>query len=81
MTGNAQIYYNLPGDASGEGVTDSKGRKWQAKVPGGFYFEYKKDQGGKDGIKMASTSITSDSGPIVVELLKRGVLSPKDIGL
>lgn len=51
------------------------------KLPGGFHFVYKKDKSGKDGIKIATTSITSDSGPIVVELLRRGVLSPKDLGL
>lgn len=81
LNGSAQIYYNLPGDATGAGVKDAQGRQWQGKIPGGFYFEYKKDQGGKDGLKITSTAITSDTGPIVVQLLQRGVLKPSDLGL
>lgn len=80
LTGNAWVYYNLPGEG-GASIKDNQGNTWQGRVPGGFYFEYKKDKSGKDGIKITSTSITSDSGPIVVQALQRGILSPKDIGL
>lgn len=74
------MYYNLPGEGSSS-VKDTKGVNWQGKVPGGFYFEYKKDDSGLDGLKITSTSITSDSGPVLLELLKRGVVKPSDIGL
>lgn len=81
MSGNAWLFYNLPGDGSNAGITDLTGKSWQGKIPSGFHFVYKKDQSGKDGIMIATTAITSDSGPVVVELLKRGILKPSDIGL
>lgn len=80
MTGNAWLYYNLPGEGSSS-IKDNQGREWQGKVPGGFYFEYKKDQSGQDGIKISTTSITSDSGPVLLQLLGRGVIKPSDLGL
>jgi len=78
MIGDAWLYFDLPGEAKGEGVTDVEGRKWQMRVPGGFHFVYKKEGG---GIRLATTAITSDSGPVVVELLRRGVMKTSDLGL
>lgn len=78
MTGNAWLFANLPGGTGDTPFTDLQGRKWQIRVPGGFHFIYKNTGG---GIRMATTAITSDSGPVVVELLKRGVMKPADLGL
>lgn len=83
MTGNALLYVNLIGGGGGGGeeggkVKDGKGREWEMKVPGGFRFVYRKVG---DGYKLGSTAITSDSGVVVVELLRRGVVKPGDIGL
>jgi len=47
-------------------------------VPGGYHFRYRKEG---DSIKVASIAVTSDSGPIIVELLKRGVIKPSDLGI
>lgn len=77
LIGNAWLYVNLPGDGE-RTLKDKKGQSWEMRVPGGFHFVYLK----KDGdLKIATTAITSDSGPIVVEALKRGILKPQDIGL
>jgi len=77
--GDAWVYANLPGDDSAaKNFTDSKGQKWEIKVPGGFNFHYKKDG---NSFKLASAATTGDSGPVVVELLKRGVMKPADLGL
>jgi len=82
LLGNAWLFANLPGQGEGSKVKDVKGREWDIKVPAGFHFVYMKDSEAKhDGIKLATTSVTSDSGPIVVELLKRGVMKPADLGL
>lgn len=77
MTGNAWLFANLPGGGA-KSFADLTGRQWEVRVPAGFHFIYRKEGG---GIKMATTAITSDSGPIVVELLKRGMLKPADLGL
>jgi len=76
MIGDAWLYCNLPGDAKGTEVKDQKGRNWQMRVPGGFHFIYKKQDG---GIRLATTAITSDSGPVVVALLQRGIMTPADL--
>lgn len=82
MTGNAWAYVNLPGQSSaGEKITDLEGKRWDMRVPGGFHFVYVKDEKKAGGIGLKSTGITSDSGPVVVELLKRGVITAKDLGL
>lgn len=82
MTGNAWAYVNLPGQSSaGNKIKDLEGQEWDMRVPGGFHFVYAKDDSKAGGIGLKSTKITSDSGPVVVELLKRGVIGPKDLGL
>jgi len=83
MLGNAWLYCNLPGSSDSQGtggVTDGKGQKWQMRVPAGFHFVYKKQHGEQD-FRLATTSITCDSGPVVVALLQRGVMKPADLGL
>jgi len=79
MSGNAWLYCSLPGEES-DSVTDGKGQKFQMRVPAGFHFVYKKT-GENGAIQIATTSITSDSGPIVVALLQRGIMKPADLGL
>ncbi|KAK5105577.1 hypothetical protein LTS08_001854 [Lithohypha guttulata] len=79
MLGNAWLFANLPGDGSAAKVyKDLTGKEWEIRIPAGFFFKYRKEGG---EIKVASIAITSDSGPVVVELLKRGVMKPSDLGL
>lgn len=81
MLGNAWLFANLP-NGNGSGIKDGKGREWEIKVPAGFHFVYMKDSSAKHGgINLATTSVTSDTGPVVVELLKRGVMKPSDLGI
>lgn len=82
LTGNAWVYANLPGDHSGPMVTDADGKQWQMRVPGGFHFKMvKKSDAQHDGMVLARSAITADSGPIVMQLLKRGLMKPSDLGL
>lgn len=77
MIGLAMVFANLPGEEKRE-VKDKKGRDWEVKLPGAFKFYYRKDG---DGFKVKSTEIFSDSGPVVMALLKKGVMTPEQLGL
>lgn len=83
MIGQANLYANLVGPPDGQPkVKDSSGEEWDVKVPAAFHFWYEKsDDAEHDGIVLKRTHIMSDSGPVVVRLLHRGVLKPSDIGL
>ena len=78
MIGLAMVFLDTPGDRMGEGVKDRTGRTWEASLPGGFKFYYRRVG---DGFKLAKTEIFSDSGPVVSLLLKKGVVTAKDLGL
>jgi len=84
MIGKAKIYGTLPGKPSdGETkVKDGKGREWDVAMPGGFRFQYVKDAGGPhDGILMKMVQICTDSGPVLMRMLRRGLIKPADVGL
>ena len=80
MVGLATLWANLPGNpAQGETKKQDKaGKSWDLAGPGAFHFKFEKDGA---GLRLRSTGIMADSGPLVVGMLKRGVLSPKDLGL
>ncbi|KAK3075491.1 hypothetical protein LTR53_001108 [Teratosphaeriaceae sp. CCFEE 6253] len=46
-------------------------------VPGAFKFSYVK--GGKDGVELARTEIYSDPSAALVQMLKRGMLTPEQL--
>ena len=85
MRGQATLFGELPGEPSAgeEKVTDNKGKKWDVAVPAGFRFKYKEEPKASNGYGMllARSEIMADSGPIVVKMLKRGVMKPSDLGL
>ena len=85
MIGQATVFANLPGEPTGDEqkAADDKGRKWDVGVPGAFRFIYKKEPGAKNGLGflLHRTEIMADSGPVVVKMLKRGVMKPSDLGL
>lgn len=78
MIGLAKVYVDIPGEKGGEGPKDLTGKQWEASLPGGFKFYYRRVG---DGFKLAKTEIFSDSGPVVSLLLKKGVVTAKDLGL
>ena len=80
MIGLAQVYVNLHGEEV-KNLKDDKGRDWEMSLPGAFKFHYKKDENGPGGFRMQSTEVFSDSGPIVMALLKKGVMTPEQLGL
>ena len=82
MFGQAHMFANLPGNPSAgeQKVKDLQGREWDVKIPGAFNFVYAKNPGAAHGgIEMTKAEIMSDSGPAVVNLLKRGVLKPEQL--
>jgi hypothetical protein len=80
MIGQATLYANLSGEpAAGESkVTDKDGKKWDLAIPGAFHFWCVKTE---DGFLLKRTEMHADTGPLVMGLLKRGVISPKHLGL
>ena len=80
MIGSATMWANLPGEpAAGETKKhDKNGKAWDVAGPGGFRFQIEKHG---DGFLLKRMEVTADSGLIVTALLKRGVLTPKDLGL
>lgn len=81
MVGQAVMFANLkaPG-GSGQVQTDLSGKKWDVGVPSAFHFEYVKDPSGPaPGIKLKRSEVYGDSAPVVVEMLKRGMLKPEQL--
>ncbi|KAF2101303.1 hypothetical protein NA57DRAFT_72744 [Rhizodiscina lignyota] len=81
MVGQAVMFGNLqaPG-GSGQVHADMKGDKWDVAIPSAFHFEYVKDPSGPSpGIKLKRTEVFGDSAPVVVEMLKRGMLKPEQL--
>jgi hypothetical protein len=84
MIGNAYIYGNLPGSPSaGETkVKDGNGKEWDHAMSGGFRFQFVKGTSGPhDGILLKMVQIAADSGPVLMKMLKRGLVKPADLGL
>ncbi len=49
-------------------------------VPSSFHFEYVKSEKAKEGgIVLKSTKIYSDTAPVMVQMLKRGLVKPEDL--
>lgn len=78
MMGVAHIYGNLP--VPGEKTkTDLTGRKWDVVVPGAIRFYCVKDASGPKGFKIKSIDLFGDGTPVVVEMIKRGMVKPEDL--
>ena len=81
MLGQAKLFANLPG-APGAGeskVKDKSGKEWDLAVPAAFHFWYVHDE--KAGMAIKRTEIMSDGSVPMVIMLKRGLISAKDLGL
>lgn len=77
MIGQATVYANLVGQpaADEQKLKDAQGKEWDVAVPAAFKFHYVKDDGAPHhGIRLQSTEIHADNVPIVMTLVKRGVM-------
>jgi hypothetical protein len=85
MIGNAYIFGNLPGNPSASEpgkVQDIDGKQWDCKMVGGFRFQFVKDAGGpRDGMLMKKVQIMTDTAPVMMRMLGRGLVKPSDLGL
>lgn len=83
MLGFATLYWCLAGAAAagagdaGAGVTDQQGNRWDGMNPAAFGFRYRKVEG---GIRLARTEVVADSGVVVGDMLKKGLLKVEDLG-
>ncbi|KAJ9639319.1 hypothetical protein H2201_008311 [Coniosporium apollinis] len=79
MIGQADMCANLAAPG-GQKKKDRNGNEWDVIIPSAFHFEYVKDDGAQhDGILLRRTEILADSGPAVVEMMKRGMLKPEEL--
>lgn len=79
MMGYATLYWKfaVPGKTeSGGGVKDDQGNEWDGAGPAAYIFRYRKVDG---GIKLSMTQIAADPTPVVVGMLKRGMMKPEDL--
>ena len=85
MLGQATLFANLPGaPAPGESkVKDKSSKERDLSVPAVMHFWYVNDEKAENGLGMSikRTEITSDSSVPMGVMLKRGLISPKDLGL
>lgn len=83
VVAEAILYGDFPEtDTKKEGkrFEDREGRKWDVGLYGMFRFEFVKDVGAvHDGLKMRRLRAYCDTGPMVVEMLKRGMMQPEDL--
>jgi hypothetical protein len=82
MSAQAKIYGNLAGaPVAGESrVKDKTGKEWDVVVPGGYLGYYVKAENGL-GIAIKRTEVTADGSVPMRLMLKRGLISAKDLGL
>jgi len=80
MIGSATMWANLPGEpAAGETKkVDRNGTAWDVAGPGGFRFHIVKSG---DSFQLSRMEVTADSGPVLMTMVKRGLLAAKDLGL
>ncbi|KAJ9663348.1 hypothetical protein H2198_000865 [Neophaeococcomyces mojaviensis] len=78
--GKATMWALLPGEpAAGETKKkDGNGKSWDLNGPGSFRFHYIKDG---DSFLLKRTEINADTAPIAIGMVKRGVITAKDLGI
>lgn len=81
MMGVANVYSQSPGEPGMEAkVRDLGGKEWDVVVPSSFRFEYVKSAKAKEGgIVLKSTKNYADTAPVLVQMLKRGLVRPEDL--
>jgi hypothetical protein len=79
MVGLARMWVDLPGDAAAEEPKreDKNGRKWDLACPGGYVFHFVPHG---DSFLIKRIEVAADTAPISMGMVKRGVISAKDLG-
>ena len=80
MIGRAMMWANLPGEpAPGETKKkDADGKEWDLVGPGGFRFFYVKEG---NNFALSRLEMMADTAPLTLGLVRRGVISTKDLGI
>ncbi|KAL8795148.1 MAG: hypothetical protein Q9195_002303 [Heterodermia aff. obscurata] len=87
MIGEANVFLDLGGAEEGEGgkkEKDSKGKEWDAVMPGSFHFWFARAEGGEGnthGLVMKRTQLFADSAPVKSLMVKKGLLKKEDLGV
>ena len=78
MVGYATLFADLVAPGGEKTAEDVSGRKWDVGLPGMFQFSFVKVPGApNDGFKFGGrTAMFSDSGPVMMEMMKRGMVPP-----
>ncbi|KAB8225049.1 hypothetical protein BDV33DRAFT_198895 [Aspergillus novoparasiticus] len=80
FVGEATLFIDLPREGGIKKAVDLDGRRWDLGLECMFRFNFVKDWTAKhDGIKIRSMQIYSDSGPVVEEMLRRGIMKPEEL--
>jgi hypothetical protein len=78
MIGQANVYFNLPVPGNEKKFTDLSGEKWDVCAPGMFHFQYKRVPGASNGgIRICAEEVSVDTAPLIVAMLKRGMIKPE----
>ena len=63
-------------------MKDVDGKDWDIKMAGGFRLQFIKDsKAPRDGILLQMVQIMTDSVPVIMRLMGRGLMKPADPGL
>jgi limonene-1,2-epoxide hydrolase len=79
VLGEATLFADLPVPGGEKKHTNVAGRKWDIAVPGVFRFVFVKDSGNKHGYRAKRQEVSADSAPIMIEMIKRGMVKPEQL--
>lgn len=79
MFGHARCYIGFEDQANT--VKDQHGDAWNVVVEATYRFVYVKDDSAPKGFRMRETKIYADPMPAVQFMLKKGIVSAKDLGM
>jgi len=80
MIGHATLFADFVSPGGEKKAEDSSSRKWDVGLPGMFQFAFVKVSGAPiDGLKLGRIAMYSDSGPVVVEMIKRGMVQANQL--
>jgi hypothetical protein len=78
MVGEVILFADFAVEGREKKFEDLQGRRWDLGMPGMLRFEIVRDEGSKhEGIKLKRIQNFSDTRPVIMEMLKRGMIAPK----